>query len=104
MRKNDIVVDSRFFIPNNIVDIRFKQEDTVGRFWGGGSTPPPSGEIIEEGSTPNSDASLPTPNIEFNIVSQTIKTAPDGMQTVDVVIELPDVTGAEYDVRITRVA
>lgn len=40
-------------------------------------------------------------NIE--IVSQTVRTAPDGRQVIDVVIEVTDVVGAiNYDVRVTK--
>lgn len=39
----------------------------------------------------------------FVIVSQTIRTAPDGTQVVDVVAEVEDVEGAvKYEVRITK--
>lgn len=39
----------------------------------------------------------------YAIVSQTVRTAPDGSQVVDVVIDVEDIEGAsKYDVRITK--
>lgn len=39
----------------------------------------------------------------FVIVSQTVRTAPDGSQVVDVVIDVEEVEGAaKYEVRITK--
>lgn len=39
----------------------------------------------------------------FEIVSQTVKTGPDGSQVVDVVIEVEEVPGAvKYEVRLSR--
>lgn len=39
----------------------------------------------------------------YVIVSQTVRTAPDGTQVVDVVIDVEEVEGAEkYEVRITK--
>lgn len=101
MRSRDIVVDSRFFVPNNIVDIRFKQEDDIENVFGVSEPDAGNTGIPATGVEPVAD--LPTPNITFDIISQTIKSAPDGTQTVDVIIELPDVDGALYDMRITRV-
>lgn len=40
---------------------------------------------------------------DISIVSQTVRTAPDGRQVIDVIIDVADVTGAiKYDVRITK--
>lgn len=39
----------------------------------------------------------------FDIVSQTVRTGPDGSQVVDIVIDIEDVDGAiNYEVRITK--
>lgn len=39
----------------------------------------------------------------IEIISQTVRTAPDGRQVVDVVIDVEEVDGAiKYDVRITK--
>lgn len=39
----------------------------------------------------------------IDIISQDVRTAPDGRQVIDVVIEVTDVVGAiNYDVRITK--
>lgn len=43
------------------------------------------------------------PPSEFVILSQTVRTAPDGTQVVDVVIEIEDMPGAvDYQPRITK--
>lgn len=40
---------------------------------------------------------------DIQIISQTVRTAPDGRQVVDVVIDVAEVRGAvKYDVRITK--
>lgn len=39
----------------------------------------------------------------FSIISQTVRTAPDGTQVVDIVIDVEEVEGAvKYEVRITK--
>lgn len=39
----------------------------------------------------------------FEIISQTVRTAPDGSQVVDIVIDVEEVEGAvKYEVRITK--
>lgn len=39
----------------------------------------------------------------FEIISQTLRTGPDGAQVVDVVVEVEDVPGAvKYEIRITK--
>jgi len=101
MRKNEILIDSRFFVPNNIVDVRFSEDIDVNDSYSGYGD---SSSVDITPTSPISTTTLPTPNVNFDIISQTIKTAPDGTQTVDVVIELPSVPGAEYEVRYYRIA
>lgn len=44
-----------------------------------------------------------TPPNSIQIVQQTVRTAPDGRQVVDIVIEVEDVPGAlNYDIRVTK--
>lgn len=39
----------------------------------------------------------------FEVISQTLRTAPDGTQVVDVVVDVEDIEGAvKYEVRITK--
>lgn len=48
------------------------------------------------------DEALEAPGF-MQIVSQVIRTAPDGRQVVDVVLEVEDIEGTEkYDVRVTK--
>ena len=50
----------------------------------------------------DNDEELQVPGT-FEIVSQTVRTSPDGSQVIDVVIDVEDVDGAvKYEVRITK--
>lgn len=97
MRKSDIVVDPRFFVPSNIVDVVQSGRDDEEFLTTGDDVQQPSTEEI-----PNSGA-LPTPSVDFTVVSQTLKVAPDGRLTVDVVVELPDNQQGRYEVRTTKI-
>lgn len=40
---------------------------------------------------------------DYTIISQTVRTAPDGHQVVDVIIDVEEIVGAiDYEVRITK--
>lgn len=58
----------------------------------------------EDGGDLNEDFSndILDPPGSMEIVSQTVRTAPDGRQVVDIIIDVEDVSGAlNYEVRIT---
>lgn len=78
---------------------------------------------FDDTSTPNADIDIQTETLSdeeselnedyiedelavpgtFEIISQTVRTAPDGSQVIDVVIEVEEVDGAvKYEVRITK--
>lgn len=102
MRKDETVVDARFFIPKNIVNLRFRQDyDLTDSTFFSSDPQTPVDQMVP--ADPGQNESLPKPDVSFNLVSQTLRIAPDGKQVVDVVIELPDVDGAEYEMRVTRV-
>lgn len=47
-------------------------------------------------------STAPPPPTSIAIISQSVKTSPDGRQVINVVIEVPDVSGVlNYDVRVT---
>lgn len=66
---------------------------------------------IQEETLSDDDSELDEPFIEqeldapssLTIVSQTVRTAPDGRQVVDIVIEVEDIPGAlNYELRVTK--
>ena len=47
-------------------------------------------------------AEVPAPPAAITVVSQTVKTSPDGRQVINVIIEVDDIPGVQnYDVRVT---
>ena len=63
-------------------------------------------ESYEDEASDEPDEDVPNDILEppgsFEIVSQTVRTAPDGRQVVDIVIEVEDMPGAsDYEFRIT---
>ncbi len=80
------VSDSEIIDQNAVIDIQFETLDDID-------------SSLDEESV-NDDIEAPD---EITIISQTTRTAPDGRQVVDVVIDVSDVEGAmNYDVRITK--
>lgn len=60
--------------------------------------------LDDEGSELDENASndILEPPGSFEILSQTVRTGPDGTQVIDIVIEVEDMPGAtDYDVRVT---
>lgn len=59
-------------------------------------------EETSEISTDEVNDDIATPEA-IEIISQDVRTAPDGRQVIDIVIEVTDVDGATgYDVRVTK--
>lgn len=97
--RDETEFDARFFVPDNIVDIRKDSYDDRSYV-----------DIVDD---PNPSAypepsltydKLPTPMVNINVVAQVVKMAPDGTQTIDVILELPDqLQGTEYEVRTTKI-
>lgn len=91
-----IEIDKLFRLPKGVVDVRADEELFTNE---------PDWELEEETETdlgPVSETpSLPT---EFEIVSQRIRTLPNGSSVVDVVISFPNQPdGTEFEVRIYKV-
>lgn len=62
-------------------------------------------EFFEDDAIEEDDVSEDEPEVpqDIQIISQTVRTGPDGSQVVDVVIEVDDVPDAvQYDVRVTK--
>lgn len=120
-----VTLDPRLFVPDGVIDIGVKSTEIdpdnptanplddeeitengsgtdVGTGDDGGDSPvytPPTNDVPAENG--ESDA-LPVPQ-SINIVSQTIRIAPDGSSLVDVVIEIDDIPGVtNFDVRVTK--
>lgn len=125
IRTPGVNLDPRLFIPDGVIDIGVKSNeidpdnptptsdngDTDVDTVDGGSADtgtgdggdvvyePPTNDIpVESGA----EETLPTPQF-IEIVSQTIRIAPDGSTLVDVVIDVEDIPGVtNYDVRVTK--
>lgn len=82
-----------------------------------------SSDVIEELPEPDADIDFQTDTLidedseldeesvedeldvpgSFEVITQTVRTAPDGSQVVDIVIEVEEVEGAvKYEVRVTK--
>lgn len=100
--KEEIEIDDRFFVPENIVDVR--RNNRWDDEYDYTTIVDPANPEAYPSPSPNYER-LPTPEYGVNIVSQIIKTAPDGKVTIDVVIDLPDQQqNVEYEYQITKVA
>lgn len=125
IRTPEVNLDPRLFVPDGVIDIGTKSteidsdnptptsdtgetsDDAVDSSTGSGTGD--GGDVVYELPT-NDDIpvesgetdALPTPQF-IEIVSQTIRIAPDGSSLVDVVINVEDIPGVtNYDVRVTK--
>lgn len=108
VEKQPVVLDPNFFLPPNVVDVRYiNDQDTAGFY--GSDTVDDSDETVLEDPIVDPDDGTTTPNVidaptTMTIISQTVRVNPDGAFVVDVVIEVEDIPGiANYDVRLTKV-
>lgn len=92
-------VDPMFNIPDGINELEYDEDspsdltliqDPDGNFIYVPTTPPP---VTQYG--------LPAPNI-LGIIGQTIRTTKSGAQVVDVEIEVEDIPGATYEIRVNK--
>lgn len=116
IKTEPVILNPVFFMPPDVIDVRAGFADEIEEE----STADidiivDSGEVIDpdrpapdatipEDEIPDLDIpeSLPTPE-EINVISQTVRIAPDGKAVVDVVIEIVDSEGTtEYDIRVTK--
>lgn len=97
----EIVVDKRYYAPPFVVDVRQEGANDAdyipgGSAGSGGTTPAPE--------LPGDGGKIRLPPTSFTIVSQTVRIAADGRAVVDVLLEVPDVSGVQaIDVRSTAV-
>lgn len=99
--KDETEIDARFFVPDNIVDIRrnstYDERDYTNIVDDPNPAAYPEPSLNYE--------KLPTPNVQINVLSQVVKMAPDGTQTIDVIIEIPDQPqGSDYEISTTKIA
>lgn len=100
--KDETEIDYRFFVPENIVDIR-RNNDYDNEFDYTSIVDPSNPEAYPE-TTPNYER-LPAPLEGINIISQVVKISPDGTARIDVVLEMPDQPqNVEYETQITKIA
>ena len=98
-------IDDNFLIPDGLKDTGFAE--TVGdEFAVDPDTIDIQFESIDDGDSELDEDEigndLETPE-NITVITQEVRTAPDGRQVVDIVLEVSDVPGAmKYDVRITK--
>lgn len=93
-RRNVTYVDPLFNKPSNVRDMIQSTPDASG-----GMLITGGGQAVPNVQTPSGSAPWPT---SMQIVEQTMKTNPDGTHTVDVIVEIGDVSGAiNYNVRVS---
>jgi hypothetical protein len=103
------VIDPRFDIPEGLDSFVYPDEMTpVGNSTGDGPdsdtveifTGEPSDEESDIGDISHDAPPVP---MDFIVVSQTIRTSPDGRQLVDVIIQTEDIPGVTHlEFRITK--
>ena len=97
--RREIQIDPRFPVPSNVIDVRQEnQEDSYQNYEGGSVVGPDDGPVL---GAP--DAPVPNAPSSYTIVSQTLRTTPDGRTVVDVLLEFPDMGYVSVDVRVTPV-
>lgn len=99
------LIDPNFFIPDGVTTFEFTElgDEDSAELEARSNDEAELGEVSLEDSDldEDSDDTPDAPQI-YGILSQVIRTAPDGSQVVDVVLDVDDLNvGEEYDVRIT---
>ena len=112
-RLNDVIrieVDPNFFVPPGVIGISQAESSGSQSTYGQDIIDVEDDGYFEEVDTlgPITDAGdggneiLGVPS-NFSVFSQTVKILPDGTAMVDVILDIPDVPGANnYEVRITK--
>lgn len=94
---NEVQVDPRWYVPENIVDVRRSNSYDEYDYTNYVDTP-----FAPDPFTPG--GTLSTPIVTIQVVSQIVRTAPDGTNVVDVILELPDQqAGINYITRHTKI-
>lgn len=101
-RKDETEIDSRFFVPENIVDVR--RNNSYDDDFDYSTIVDPANPEAYPSPEPNFER-LPAPLEGITIVSQVVKISPDGTTRIDVVLEMPDQPqNVEYETQITKIA
>jgi hypothetical protein len=94
--KQPVDIDPQFFLPPNVVDVRYSQDKDPSQYTVGDDE---EGQVIDD--TIGSTVGMPIPET-ITIISKTARTTSSGT-VVDIVIEVPDYPGVkEYDVRLAK--
>lgn len=113
VQKPDTIIDPRFPFPPGVIDVRqaTREEAGFGDEAGSGESVygegPPSTPFdpvdVPPLYTPGGPVGLPAPPY-FEIVEQRLRTNADGVQVVDVYVEIEEVDVApDYEARVTPV-
>lgn len=97
MAPRDIELDPRFFVPPGVIDVRQENNENTDYIYAANP------EIIADGGPvlERSDSPIPNAPSGYRIVSQKLRTAPDGRVVVDVELEFPNIGVYGIDVRTT---
>lgn len=101
VRTSRRAIDPMFFIPDGVDELVYEEleRSLTGQEDEFGDNVEIDDIIIIDDDNDDDVSDLPdTPTI-VGIVSQTIRTAATGNQVVDVVIEVEDIDGLEYEIR-----
>lgn len=92
-------IDPMFYIPEGVDELEYSEEIPSDLI----VTQDDDGNFVFTPINPTQTTyGLATPNI-IGIVEQTIRTTKSGAQVVDVVIEVDEIPGASYEVRVNKV-
>lgn len=99
------VLDPNFAIPEGVTNFTYKEltdGDESALEVRSNDEAPVSDISVEDSELDGESDDTPDTPFIYGIVSQVIRTAPDGSQVVDVVLDVDDIDSTEeYNVRIT---
>jgi hypothetical protein len=118
VQKPETTLTGHFFLPPNVVDLRYKTEEEIradeqtddpeATTEVPGAEEPvvievPTGEFTDPLGTPPATPEIPAPDW-MTVISQSVKIGNDGTTLVDVIIEVQDIPGVTtVDVAVTKV-
>jgi len=95
--RRDIQLSPLFGVPPGVIDVRQENTDESSDSYEGITTvQPQDGPVL---SSPND--TIPNAPTNFTVVSQTIRTAPDGSSVVDVLFEFSDINNTTIDINVS---
>ena len=104
----DVVINPDFFLPPNVLDLRYLNTAEDGDSSSADSTADltlPLDEVVDDVPVGNDGSSpdLPIPD-GITIVSQTVRSPAGGGYVIDVIIDIPDIPGVDgFEVSVAKV-